>query len=204
MAKVRYEDALRLLQSNQPIVQLTISQIATTPIDQRSKKAGKPKVDLYKSEENFRSLELYSILSHNENEPNGPDEEGVFEDPVLRYFSNMRQEQEERAAERRQLEISANGGSLPRVLTTANKSLSLSKSVPDLPKVVAIIPKRVDRPPALPKCIGLGRRYTGPVRYPVTPAKDPLSRSSTSLEGLQNKRQLTLLPADEHRESQVI
>lgn len=197
LAKVRYEQALRLLQSNEPVVQLTISQIAT-PVQRK----------VYKSEENFQSLELYSILSDGEEnvQEQRVQEDGeaavAFEDPVLRYFANMKQEQEDRAAERRQMEVSING-SLPRVLSAANKSLSFSKSAPDLPKVVAIIPKRVDRPvpPALPRSIGLGRRYTGPVRYPVTPAKDPLTKGH-SLEGI-NKRQLSL-PVNEHRESQVI
>lgn len=154
-------------------------------------------------------MELYSILSHTgeQEEPSpGDDGDDVFDDPVLRYFANMKQEQEERALERRLFELNGNNGSLPRVLSSSlspsnNRSLSASKSVPDLPKVVAIIPKRVDRP-ALPKCIGLSRKYTGPVRYPVTPGKDPmLSRSSTSLDG--GKRQLSL-PVNEHRESQVI
>ena len=205
LAKVRYEEALGLLQSAEPVVQLTISQLATPVQSKKVEKKAPRRVDVYRSEENFQSLELYSILSHNDNglmpgmannteEVDGNEE---FEDPVLRYFANMKQEQEERAKERRQVEITSNG-SLPRVLSSADKSLSLSKSVPDLPKVVAIIPKRVDRPPAVPKAVGLGRKYTGPVRYPVTPAKDPLSGGAK-----ETKKKLSL-PANEHRESQVI
>lgn len=210
---MRYEEALRLLQSNEPVVQLTISQIAT-PL-QKTKASTtamhQRKVEMYRSEENFRSLELYSIMSHNGLEDNAQSEniQGTeeFEDPVLRYFANMKQEQEDRAEERRMMDVCGNG-SLPRVLlSSANKStLSISKSVPDLPKVVAIIPKRIDKPPALPKCIGLGRKYTGPVRYPVTPAKDPLAGkgvAGAALDGVQNKRQLSL-PVNEGRESQVI
>lgn len=221
LSKVRYEEALRLLQSNEPMVQLTISQIATTPIQKTKSKATamQRKVELYRSEENFRSLELYSILSHGEDEQQPRSLNGgglaektheAFEDPVLRYFANMKQEQEDRAEERRLMDVSAgNHGSLPRVLSSSASKLSLSfsKSVPDLPKVVAIIPKRVDvRPPALPKCVGLGRRYTGPVRYPVTPAKDPMTGRTTAtvtLDGVPNKRQLSL-PVNEGRESQVI
>lgn len=192
LLKVRYEDALRLLQANEPIVQLSISQISSKPI--------KKTVNHYKSEENFRSLELYSIISHKDVNAELEQEE----DPVLRYFANMKQEQEERADERqRKMNLSGNS-SLPRVLSPANKSLSFSKSVPDLPKVVAIIPKRAEKP-ALPKTFGLGRRYTGPVRYPVTPGKDfgGELKYDTTLEVVQSRRQLSL-PVDEGRESQVI
>lgn len=188
LLKVRYEDALRLLQANEANVQLTISQIFKKPVTNH-----------YKSEENFRSLELYSIISHQDVNADLDQEE----DPVLRYFANMKQEQEERADER-QRKMNLSGNSLPRVLSPANKSLSLSKSVPDLPKVVAIIPKRAEKP-ALPKTFGLGRRYTGPVRYPVTPGKDfgGELKYDTTLEVVQSRRQLSL-PVDEGRESQVI
>ncbi|XP_063704229.1 LOW QUALITY PROTEIN: uncharacterized protein LOC134833731 [Culicoides brevitarsis] len=53
---------------------------------------------------------------------------------------------------------------------------SPSKSMPDIPKILDLIPKPR---PAMPRVMGLSRKYVGPVKYPVTPAKDSNSSLNT-------------------------
>lgn len=194
-----YDEALALLQTSGATVELVISQIVPEP--------PKTSVPLYrksahfKSEQNFRNLELYSIIDPPEANPAAND------DPVACYFANMRQQQEDRTKQR--LEASDN---MPKALQSPSQSLaSISltprrdhwKSVPDLqsgalPKIVAIVPKRVERQPqvpAMPRSFGLGRRYTGPVRYPVTPGKESMDMKTTTTTAA-GRRQLSL-PVDQ-------
>uniref|UniRef100_A0A336LMW2 CSON002930 protein n=1 Tax=Culicoides sonorensis TaxID=179676 RepID=A0A336LMW2_CULSO len=56
--------------------------------------------------------------------------------------------------------------------TSDRHAISPSKSMPDLPKIVDVVPKESHLVrPALPRVMGLSRKYVGPVKYPVTPAK---------------------------------
>jgi len=70
--------------------------------------------------------------------------------------------------------------------------LVMAKSMPDLPKVVAIIPKGSGNTATMPKpATGQCRKYMGPVRYPVTPIRTSLS--------MENKRLSLLADDDEHQ-----
>lgn len=150
---MQYVDAVKMLQSNEPVVELMVSQVTPRPVKNKLQK-----LPMNNSVDNVRSLELYSISN---------DKEHGEDDPILRYFANMKKEHVERPAKR----ITSNSSDCsPRTLSRT--SLLASQSIPDLQKakVVAIIPKRIG---ALPNDANIGRRYTGPVRYPVTPGRNP-------------------------------
>lgn len=169
---IRYEEAVQVLQSNERDVQLIVAQVVTNS----SGTAGISQKMMHycQSEEDFSSLNFPAI------------KDDLEEDNMIGYFDQLKHEQERKVAEKKK---STRGGQsvLSRVLSPNNKSLSISKSAPDLPQVVATIPKRV----ALPKGVGLGRQFTGHVRYPVTPGKDPMTMCK-SLTRLPNRKQLSL------------
>lgn len=166
---LNYDDALRLLQTSGRVVELVISQLA--PHISNNRPASSLNASKHsKSVERFQNLELQTVIDQDE-----------LVDPMEKYFSTMKQRHEP--------------NNQNQVKNTLNQykntsfSLNHSKSVPDLPKVVGIIPKRIERA-ALPRSLGLSRKYIGPVRYPVTPAKDPMK-----IEAVVGRRQLSL-PVD--------
>ncbi|XP_055676578.1 uncharacterized protein LOC129785936 [Lutzomyia longipalpis] len=132
-----YSDALKLLQTSSSVVELVVSQLLHPPHE--------PQTQLNAKEDSMASKESL------ERKPNNNfDYLRDMKTPEMDYASSIKLH--EVAKEEKSISNNANG--------------VLSKSAPDLPKIVAIIPKE-------PKMkMNIQKKFFGHQKFPVTPAKE--------------------------------
>lgn len=77
-------------------------------------------------------------------------------------------------------------GALKYLNRYPNFGLSPSKSLPEIPKTAnntfSVAEANKAQKTAIPRSLGLSRKYVGPVRYPVTPAKDTVKQTTPPLK----------------------
>lgn len=159
LLSVPYEESIKILQKTANSCELIISQVVSA-VPSRSKSIS----NLNESVRNPLSVHITRLeLENNIQQPLL----SPYQSPIEKY--NFQQAEEvSNLNEEKRLEVRGMG-KLKNFHDFPTLSLSPAKSLPEIPNLAKL---SVAKKPALPRSLGLSRKYIGPVRYPVTPGKD--------------------------------